>query len=1065
MQTQTRAPRDPQTNGKRPAAQTIATTVATTRDLAPATTASASAANLAVNLAVDIEALTQQLGQQLLAALRRNQHTGLADALYEQMLKLATHDDRLKIELFRFVDVLPSLQTSNMVSQHLVEYLDQPNVTLPAGMGALMALARKLPGGHGLMSRAAHWGARLMSERFIAGSNLAETTRAVERLRQRNMAFTLDLLGEAVISEREAEVYQRKYLDMLRGLGQWAAQLPTPSLAPSLMDTAPDPATGTTLAVPRVNVSVKLSSLYARFDPMAAEATAEAVKARLRPILSLAQQTGAQVHIDMEQYDYRDATVGIFKDILMEPEYRDWPHIGIVVQAYLKDSEQDLRGLLAFAQQRGTPFTIRLVKGAYWDYETMLAAQRDYPAPVFAHKWETDANYERLSEILIRNAAWLRPAIASHNVRSVAHAQALAHSLNLPARAIEYQVLFGMGESIGRALASQGERVRVYVPFGETLPGMAYLVRRLLENTSNDSFIRQVALDDTAQAQLLMRPESLKSATENPNGLVPKSNRHTFSNEPVIDFAIADNRQRMADALERVRGVIHGEPGFIVPLVIGGKQEQSPNLVARENPSNTVEVVSRAYFATLEQADRALDLATRTFPIWRDVDVAARAAVLRRVADYFRRNRFEIDAWQVYEAGKPWRDADGDVAEAIDFCEFYADEMERLRAPRKRNVPGEWNEYFYDARGPAVIIAPWNFPLAILTGMTVAALVAGNTVVIKPSEQTTRVAYFLMQALEAAGVPPGVAAFLPGEGESVGAALVADPRTAVIAFTGSRAVGLHILKEAADVKPGQREIKKVVAELGGKNAIIVDEDADLDEAVSGTVQSMIGYSGQKCSAASRVIVIGSAYETFCRRLKEALESIWIGDANDPATTLGPLIDADSQARIDKYIALGKQEGRLLALHSPTAEQRARGWFVPAAAFVDVPPEGRVCQEEIFGPVLAVLRAASLDEALQIADGTLYALTGGFYSRSPANIARVRREFRVGNLYINRKITGALVDRQPFGGGRMSGVGSKAGGPDYLHHFLLPRATTELVMRRGFAPVEDSAGGAGAGEGI
>ena len=1000
------------------------------------------------------ELLTQQLAQQLLGTLQRHGRTGLADTLYEQMLKLATHDDKLKVELFRFVDVLPSLQSSSAIARHLIEYLTQPGVKLPTGGGKLMALARKLPIGDKLMSGAAHWGARLMSERFIAGSNLAETTRAVQRLRQRNMAFTLDLLGEAVISEVEAETYQRKYLDILSGLGEGVGQWP----ANPQIDAAPVGLTSALLEagaeLPRMNVSVKLSSLYARFDPMAADATSEAVKIRLRPILSLARQIGAQVHIDMEQYDYRDMTVRIFKEILMEPAYQNWEHIGIVVQAYLRDSEQDLRGLLEFAQRRGTPFTIRLVKGAYWDYETMLAAQRSYASPVFAHKWETDANYEVLSEFLIRHSQFLHPAIASHNVRSVAHAQALSQQLALPPRTVEYQVLYGMGDRIGRALAAQGERVRVYVPFGETLPGMAYLVRRLLENTSNDSFIRQVELDDTAQAALLMKPSAgLNTAIPVSNGSV-NANRQVFQNEPVIDFAVAAHQEHMAAALKQVRG----EFGFKVPIVIGGQREESEQVVARENPSNSSEVVSCTCFATVEQAARALDLAERVFPVWRDVAVEARANVLRRAADYFRRHRNEINAWQVYEAGKPWRDADGDVAEAIDFCEFYANEMERLNpaqgARHKRNVPGEWNEYFYDARGPAVIIAPWNFPLAILTGMTMAALVAGNTVVIKPSEQSTRIAYFLMQALEAAGIPPGVAAFVPGQGETVGAALVADRRTAVIAFTGSRAVGLHILKEAAAVKPGQREIKHVVAELGGKNAIIVDEDADLDEAVSGTVQSMIGYSGQKCSAASRVIVIGPAYDTFCKRLKETLESICIGDADDPATTLGPLIDADSQRRILNYMDIGRREGRLLAVQMPSAEQQARGWFVPAAAFVDVPAEGKLCQEEIFGPVLAVLHASSLDEALQMADGTPYALTGGFYSRSPANIARVRREFRVGNLYINRRITGALVDRQPFGGGRMSGVGSKAGGPDYLHHFLLPRTTTELVMRRGFAPVEE-----------
>jgi RHH-type proline utilization regulon transcriptional repressor/proline dehydrogenase/delta 1-pyrroline-5-carboxylate dehydrogenase len=525
---------------------------------------------------------------------------------------------------------------------------------------------------------------------------------------------------------------------------------------------------------------------------------------------------------------------------------------------------------------------------------------------------------------------------------------------------------------------------------------------------------------------------------------------------------VPENQERMRAALEDVRPRL----GENVPVVIGGKRETSAEVFERPDPSNTARIASRAFFATPEQAERAVAAAHDAFPGWRDTPAADRAALLRRVADEFARRRFEIAAWQVFEVGKPWREADADVAEAIDFCRFYAAEMERLAVPRRRDVPGEWNELFYDARGPAAVIAPWNFPLAILTGMAAAAIVAGNPVVLKPSEQSTRVAYFLQEALEAAGAPPGVANFLPGAGESVGPVLVRDPRVALIAFTGSKAVGLGILRDAAEVRPGQREIKRVIAELGGKNAVIVDEDADLDEAVLGVLASTIGFSGQKCSACSRAIVVGSAYEPFCARLADAVRSIRIGPAEDPATTLGPVVDADAHERILNYVEIGKSEGRLLAQVPVPSELIGRGYYVPATVFGDCPPDGRVCQEEIFGPVLAVLRAADLDEALALADDTPYALTGGLYSRSPRNIEIVRRELRVGNLYINRKITGALVDRQPFGGARMSGVGSKAGGPDYLLQFLIPRTITESVMRRGFAPSGGTPGEAsGSGQGI
>ena len=405
----------------------------------------------------------------------------------------------------------------------------------------------------------------------------------------------------------------------------------------------------------------------------------------------------------------------------------------------------------------------------------------------------------------------------------------------------------------------------------------------------------------------------------------------------------------------------------------------------------------------------------------------------------------------ILEVGKPWRDADADVAEAIDFCRFYAREMLRLDAPRTRNVPGEWNNTTYEGRGVTVVIAPWNFPLAILTGMAVAALVAGNPVILKPAEQSCATAKWLYDALIAVGVPPSVVHFLPGDGETVGAALVRDRRVACIAFTGSRAVGLQILKEAAVVQPGQRELKRVVCEMGGKNAIIVDDDADLDEAVAGVVASFAGFAGQKCSACSRVIVVGKSYATFCERLRNAVATLRIGRADDPATTLPPVVDTDSVARVARYREIGLREGTLLA-ECPVPEDLAgTGNFVPALVFRDVDVTGKLWTDEIFAPVLAVANVPTLEDALRLALQSEYALTGGFYSRSPANIARVRKEFRVGNLYINRKITGAMVDRQPFGGHGMSGGGTKAGGSDYLSNFLTSRVVTESVMRRGFAP--------------
>ena len=418
-----------------------------------------------------------------------------------------------------------------------------------------------------------------------------------------------------------------------------------------------------------------------------------------------------------------------------------------------------------------------------------------------------------------------------------------------------------------------------------------------------------------------------------------------------------------------------------------------------------------------------------------------------------RQRRFELAAWEVYECGKQWREADADVAEAIDFCEYYARAMLELSAPRRRNRPGEDNEYFYEPRGVCVAIAPWNFPLAILCGMTVAPLVAGNPVIVKPAEQSSIVAAKFVEILRQQDLPPGTIGFLPGIGEEVGRRLVEHTDVATITFTGSRSVGLAINQTAARASAGQHHVKHVIAEMGGKNGIIVDGDADLDEAIVGIVESAFGYQGQKCSACSRAIVLASVYDDFVRRLQEAVASLTIGPPEDPSYHIGPVIDREAFVRLGQAIEQAGSEATCLYAGNPGRLAEV-GYYVGPHLFTDVAPQSMLAQTELFGPVLAVFKAQSLDDALTIANSTPYALTGGIYSRSPATIERVRREFGVGNLYVNRKTTGALVDVQPFGGFKLSGIGAKAGGPDYLRHFLTPRTITENTLRRGFAPTEE-----------
>jgi RHH-type proline utilization regulon transcriptional repressor/proline dehydrogenase/delta 1-pyrroline-5-carboxylate dehydrogenase len=512
-----------------------------------------------------------------------------------------------------------------------------------------------------------------------------------------------------------------------------------------------------------------------------------------------------------------------------------------------------------------------------------------------------------------------------------------------------------------------------------------------------------------------------------------------FHNEPPIDFSRRDNRERFAQTLEKVRDQFKEQ---------SRKRSPGPWLDS-VNPANPKEVVGRVRVSSVDQAQAAIDRSERFFFEWRGTSIEERAEILSKTADIMREKRWELAAWEVFEVGKGWREADADVIEAIDYLNYYAHEVLRLGTPRQtQELPGETNVYFYEPRGIAAIIAPWNFPLAILTGMAAAALATGNCALIKPAEQSPIMAVHLMEILRSAGLPDDAGQLLQAGGE-IGAHLVRSPKVHLIAFTGSREVGLEILREAYTHRPGQEHVKRVVCEMGGKNAVIIDNDADLDEAINHVIDSGFGYQGQKCSAASRLILVREIHDRFVSRLAEAVRSLKIGPPEDPSHAIGPVIEAEAQERIMRYIRLGKKEAKcILEMAAPK-----EGYFVGPAIFGDVDPRSRIAQEEIFGPVLSVIKARDFTHALEIANNSVFALTGGIFSRSPAHIDQARKEFRVGNLYINRGITGAVVERQPFGGLKLSGIGSKAGGPDYLLQFLEPRTISENTLRHGFAPPE------------
>lgn len=978
-----------------------------------------------------------ELGTGFLARARAHK-TGVLSAKFysDALMEWSMKDPAFKVQMFRFVDAFPVLRTPESIYEHLTDYLEQPGVTVPGAIAAALKVGRVMQG-----TAVATISSQIkgMAGKFIAGTDAASALPQLRKLWDDGIAFSVDLLGEACVSDEEAAAYQAKYLDLITNLpGAVAAWAPVDRLERDHLG-----------AIPRVNVSIKISSLSARCDPIDTDGSISELMKRLGPILEAAKKNNVFINFDMEQFALKDLTIELFQRCCETWDFQ----AGLAMQAYLKSGDDDARRLCEWARRTGRVVSVRLVKGAYWDYETIHAEQMGWPCPVWGTKPETDACFERMTEIFL-DACPRKPgeggvklALGSHNARSIAAALETLERRGLPAEALELQMLHGMADQLKYAAGDMGMRIREYVPVGEMIPGMAYLVRRLLENTSNESWLKASFLDNADPSKLLASPHadaSSKPETRNPKpdlaSIAPE--RHglslavegvgdgrAFFNESFRDFSRKAVREAFAAAVTKTT----------VPAINNDK-----------TPADGAEAVRRA---------------AAYFPTWRDTPVKQRAAVLTKAAAIMRTRRDALAAVMIKEAGKTWREADADVCEAIDFCEFYA----RLAVPmfeRQRigRFIGELDEQFHQPRGVAVVISPWNFPLAICCGMTVAALVTGNTAVIKPAEQTPGIASLLHEILLESGCPREAVQFVPGMGETTGAALVRDPRVALIAFTGSMDVGLDILNASApptpfggaasrDVASRLTFVKKVVCEMGGKNAVIIDESADLDEAVLAVRHSAFGFQGQKCSACSRVIVVGPNHDLFVERLVHATEALVIGDPCNPGTDIGPVIDAEAKKKIEHFIERGRAQSRLaLGMKVPEGLEAKTGRsFVGPHVFADVKPDHDIARQEIFGPVLAVLRASTFDHALAIANDSPYKLTGGVFSRMPSHLEKARREFRVGNLYLNRGNTGALVARQPFGGFGMSGTGSKAGGREYLLHFTEPRAVCENTMRRGFAP--------------
>ena len=1000
----------------------------------------------------DLEKLTLEKGLELLQKSQKGDSVFLEkNWWYKKMLSWTMNNHSLKTRLFHFIDVLSSLSESEdkKVLSIFNEYFkDQELGFIGSGLGKVSP---------GLFVKNIKKQVQQVAKIFITGANVEEALPVLQKNWNNNLAFSIDILNEATLSEKEAQDCFNQYMELMDTLNQniktWPQKerLQSDSLGP----------------LPSINVSVKASSIFSQIKVEAWEYSKEEIKKRLRPLYRKAIENFIFINLDVEHYEHKDLLMETFKELLGEEEFKNYPHFGIVIQTYLRESFEDLQRLVRFAEQRGKSITIRLVKGAYWDSEVLLARQKNWPIPVYTRKAETDVNFEKCAKYLFENSQKVKIAIGSHNIRSISYCLAL-HKL-YPKAQMEFQVLYGMGEGLAQALLEKKYCVRLYSTIGELIPGMSYLVRRLLENSANQSFVLSSFLKNKKPEELLadpgkilssMKPEEKKPDLRDlrvnlPEPLLADPDKHLiepkqkeiFQNHPLLDFSKKENRENFQIALKKVKKQFPVE----VPLILQGKKVKSPEILKRENPSQTDYIISNSFLASKEQAEQAVSYTHSFFEEWKLSSPRKRIENTKKLASLLQQKELELAALQVFEVGKTWKEAQADVAEAIDFCNYYALSYEKLIQKKKTSeTAGEESFFHYEAIGPTAVISPWNFPLAILTGMTVAPLLCGNPVLIKPSAQSALTGLRLAELLSESGFPKESFAFLPGKGEVIGDYLVSHSKVSIISFTGSFEVGAQIIKKAGQINKDQKDIKKCIVEMGGKNAIVVDSSADLDEAIRGILDSAFGFQGQKCSACSRVVVVEDVYRNFSERFIPAVESLVVGSSEKPEVSVGPLVDERAFTRIKSFMEQEKNK-KLYEGKYKNSTDSLSSWIRPPVVYHVEDENADLMQRELFAPVLAVFKVKNLDEAIQQVNKTSFGLTAGFYSRQPSHIEKFKSLVEVGNVYVNRNCTGALVERHPFGGRKMSGLGSKTGGPEYLKQFLHTKILTENKMRRGFSP--------------
>jgi RHH-type proline utilization regulon transcriptional repressor/proline dehydrogenase/delta 1-pyrroline-5-carboxylate dehydrogenase len=960
-------------------------------------------------------------------------------------LTLTAQYDLLRVHLLKFLALLPSLDHDKKgleVKRNLLESLrrlmdDSRAISLQKKRGTrqlplylnivfglAFQVANFLPAS--LLAIVVRFLVRMMAKRFIAGESINTCHDTLRELRRTKREATLDQLGELVVSAKEADEYFEKVLQLIHGLKQ---HIPKGEKNKA--------------GIYNAHVSIKVSALSHDFRPQAFHATYTKVAPRLKRILQEAHREEVFINIDAEHYHYRDLVLKIYSKVLLEtPELRDYSQTGIVVQAYLRDGAKHLMDVVDLARERNIRMPIRLVKGAYWDAETIEGEAHQFTPPQFLNKEESDLHFRQLAYLALKHHASLQLAIGSHNLQDHAFVEAVRIHRFPSSPVIEHQCLHMTYEALSHGLANMGWPTRNYMPIGNLLVGMAYLVRRIMENSSQVGVLSIMRSHQKASG--LISPVDVHLEKKKNGSLQFDS----FITQLKSEFTPARPlKLYLPQELSSLEQAINAFGTEIEKRQEEFKNSSLSKIHCSSRPELLVGVVKENSNA---EAIKAVDSAEAALmnSWWAKQSLTLyRVSIFLKAADLMLLRRNQLAALIIYEAGKTMTEALADVDEAIDFINFYARQETNLQLTGLK----------YSNRGVVTVIAPWNFPLAIPCGMAVAPLLAGNAVILKPAEQTPLIGIELHKLLLEAGVPADIFQLIIGDGEIVGAPLVTHEKTAGIVFTGSKNVGTWIFKHAAKdlIRHYFHQIpmqKKVITEMGGKNAIIVTNNCELDETISGILYAAFGHAGQKCSAASRVIVHREVKDALVNRLVQAIKDLKVGEALDPATSVNPLITREDQERVRKAVEEAKDEairnhGKILVDRS---FEKLPGFCVGPALFEIPSYQARKkeswAQREIFGPVIHITEFDSLIEAVELFNGTEYALTGGIYSQSQDDIDFLLKFLRAGNIYVNRPNTGARVAIEPFGGFKLSGSGPKAGGTDYLRefHFLLSPQDTEKI---------------------